>query len=107
MEDKNALLKDSLRRKRDDRSLAMLKEDPSLCDEEVICLALDYSCLKTIRYLREHDLITAEGKEERDRQRLEHFVSQLGAFRNILEGNNNGNKTQPKGGHHGARNTSH
>ncbi len=92
METKRFQLIDALRNKEDHRSLAILKDNPSLCDEEIIRLALDNSCLKTIRYLRRQDLITAEGKAEREQRRLEEFMYQLNAFREILNENHRDNQ---------------
>lgn len=84
METQKSQLLVALRNKDDNRSLAILREHPEFCDEEVIRLALDNSCLKTIRYLRRNDLITAAGKYERERQRWQDFMKQLEAFRELF-----------------------
>lgn len=104
--EQKALLLDSLRKGRDDHSLEMLQQNPELCDEEVICLALDHSCIKTIRYLREHGLITMKGKVAREHYRKMEMFRQLEELRQALAANNNGNQT-PKGGSHGTGKSNH
>lgn len=56
--------------RRDDRYAAqLLKDDPSIIDEEIIDLAMDNGCVAVIRYLRENDLINAEERIARNRER--------------------------------------
>lgn len=74
----------ALCRRRDQEALALIKEDPSLIDqdndEKVIRLALDHGCVKVIRYLRQENKITMEGKETRDLQRVNEFNDRISRF---------------------------
>lgn len=71
------LLTDALLRRKDRQALEIIKEHPELIDESVIRLALDHGCVKVIRYLREHDKITAEGSLERQKQREDGYLELL------------------------------
>lgn len=70
----------TLCRRRDQEALALIKEDPALIDEKVIRLALDHGCVKVIRYLRQEDKITMEGKETRDLQRVNELNDKISRF---------------------------
>jgi len=71
---------DALCRRGDQEALALIKEDSSLIDEKVIRLALDHGCVKVIRYLRQEDKITMEGKETRDLQRVNELNDKISRF---------------------------
>jgi hypothetical protein len=70
----------TLCRRRDQEALALIKEDPALIDEKVIRLALDHGCVKVIRYLRQENKITMEGKETRDLQRVNELNDKISRF---------------------------
>lgn len=80
MSDDRERVKELLRRRRDDEARALLSADLTLVDEDIVRLALDHGCVKTIRLLRKNDLITAAGKEERERIRLTEYEKNLAAF---------------------------
>ncbi|MEG0874885.1 MAG: hypothetical protein RSB05_03790 [Clostridiales bacterium] len=74
-----------LKNRKDLSALAILKENPKLCDNTVIRLALDNRCFKTISYLRKLDLITLEGKEEREKARIEEINNNIEKFETLME----------------------
>ncbi|HMM05970.1 MAG TPA: hypothetical protein PKD52_04795 [Clostridiales bacterium] len=77
---------DALCRRQDQEALALIKENPTLLDhyhdhdEEIIRLALDHGCVRVIRYLRQENKITMEGKEIRDLQRVNEFNDKISRF---------------------------
>ncbi len=71
--------------RKDIAALEILKEQPELCDNTVVRLALDNRCFKTIAYLRELDLITLAGREEREAVRLQLLNDNLAALENITK----------------------
>lgn len=74
-----------LKEGKDKQALAILKENPQLADNTIVRLALDNRCLKTISFLRELDLITLEGKAERDSHRQKEYQENLDKLDNIAE----------------------
>lgn len=64
-----SLLLESLCHRKDRIALDIIREHPELIDNTVISLALDNGCVRVIRYLREHDLITVEGAAARNDER--------------------------------------
>lgn len=60
------VLMEALCHRRDRIALNILREHPDLAEEEIIGAALDNGCVRVIRYLREHGLITLRGSEERE-----------------------------------------
>lgn len=93
-----ATLLAALRQRRDPIALEILREHPHLIDEEIIGAALDNGCVKVIRYLREHDLITACGREEREHLRRKNRQQLLDALNDAMPGLEeffNGSKDRP------------
>lgn len=72
-----------LKERKDQQALEIIKENPQLADNTVIRLALDNRCFKTINFLRELDVITLEGKIEREDQRLQEYRQAMGKLENI------------------------
>ena len=64
-----SLLIEVLSHRKDRIALDIIREHPELIDDTVIRLALDNGCVRVIRYLREHDMITAEGAAKRRAER--------------------------------------
>lgn len=64
-----SLLIEVLSHRKDRIALDIIREHPELVDERIIALALDNGCVRVIRYLREHNMITAEGAEKRRAER--------------------------------------
>ena len=64
-----SMLIEVLSHRKDRIALDIIREHPELVDERIIGLALDNGCVRVIRYLREHDMITAEGAAERQKER--------------------------------------
>ncbi|MBR5329218.1 MAG: hypothetical protein IKV45_03325 [Firmicutes bacterium] len=62
------LLLEVLSHRKDRIALDIIREHPELIDDTVIRLALENGCVRVIRYLREHDLITAEGGTKRQQE---------------------------------------
>ncbi|MGM9567024.1 MAG: hypothetical protein ACI3W6_02475 [Clostridia bacterium] len=69
---------EALTHRKDRYALEMIQKHPELINETVIRLALDHSCIRVIRYLREENKITMEGKEQRDNERKEEIRHLLG-----------------------------
>ena len=69
---------EALTHRKDRYALELIKERPELIDETVIRLALDHGCIRVIRFLREKNKITMEGKEQRDNERREEIRHLLG-----------------------------
>ena len=55
----------ALTHRKDRYALELIENHPELVNENIIRLALDHGCVRVIRYLREHDLLTAEGAYQR------------------------------------------
>ena len=72
-----------LRAKRDAEALTLLQTGQASCDDEVIVLALDNGCQKTIKYLRQQNLITLAGKKRREAERQKAFAAKLAALENM------------------------
>jgi aromatic ring-opening dioxygenase LigB subunit len=66
--------------RRDQEALALIEKNPDLIDENIIRLTLDHSCVNVIRYLRKKNMITMEGKETRDLERLNEFNGKISRF---------------------------
>lgn len=69
-----------LRHGKDKEALALIENDPALVDAEIVTAALDNGCVRVIRCLRKKDLITAEGKAEREELRLSEANAKIEAF---------------------------
>ncbi len=75
---------DALCRRRDQEALVLIKENPSLIDqdndEKIIRLALDHGCVKVIRYLRRKTRspwrVKQPGFATRQRTQRQHFAVQ-------------------------------
>ena len=69
-----------LKYRKDREALALIENDPALVDAEIVTAALDNGCVRVIRYLRKKDLITAEGKAEREELRISEANAKIEAF---------------------------
>ena len=67
----------ALTHRKDRYALELIQNHPELIGENTIRLALDHGCVKVIRYLREHGLITAEGAAQRQALREEEYQKNL------------------------------
>ena len=69
-----------LKYRKDREALALIENDPALVDAEIVTAALDNGCVRVIRCLRKKDLITAEGKAEREELRISEANAKIEAF---------------------------
>lgn len=66
-------LTEALLHRRDRDALDLIKAHPELINESIVRLALDNGCIRVIRYLRQKNKITLEGKAQRDKERYDVF----------------------------------
>ena len=74
----------ALTHRKDRYALELIEKHPELLNENTIRLALDHGCVKVIRYLRENDLLTAEGAVQRQTLREEDYQKNLNELEQYL-----------------------
>lgn len=74
-----------LKKRKDKEALALMQENPDLCDNNVVRYALDNRCFSCIRFLRENHYITLAGKEERDNARFQDMEDALSEYYTLLK----------------------